>query len=83
MANGNGVDPILEQMLAKARRRLVEVTLGQSPIAIETPQLGRVVYPEVNVADLRMLIDQLEALVHPEAAYAFRRRRPLSIEACP
>jgi len=75
------VDPI-EAALAAAKAKLIERATGQMPIAVETPQLGRVVYQETSIADLQMLVDKLEALAHPETAYRLRRR-PISIEACP
>jgi len=72
----------LDQLLAAAQQKLLDLIMGQMPGAIETPQLGRVIYQATSVADLRMLIDQIQQQMDPEGASTVRRR-PISIEACP
>ena len=57
-----------EQLLEAARRQLFLQATGQAPIAVETPQLGRVVYQQTSIADLQRLVDQLELACNPGAA---------------
>lgn len=70
------------ELLAQAQAQLLKLVAGQAVVSIETPQLGRVVYNQANIADLQRLIDNLRVLANPAAAAALRRR-PISVEACP
>ncbi len=74
--------PSAADLLALAQKQLYLLLTGQAPLAIETPQLGRVAFQQTSVADLQRLIDLLQAQVDPATA-AMTRRRPISIEACP
>jgi hypothetical protein len=79
--------PLPCQQLAQAQAQMLLLAGGQSVVAIETPQLGRVEYGPGNVTDLQRLIDRLAA----ECAAAggqvsgtsSGRRRPISVEAWP
>ena len=69
-------------LLAAAQKQMLLLASGQAVVAVETPQLGRVVYNQTDIASLQRLIDYLTVQVDPSAA-VYVRRRPLSFEACP
>jgi hypothetical protein len=69
-------------MLIAARAQMLRYVSGTAVVALETPQLGRVVYNETNIGQLQQMIDRLTLLCYPEASAAIRRK-PISIEACP
>jgi hypothetical protein len=75
------VSPYAE-LLVMASAQMARYAAGQAVVAIETPQLGRVVYNQTNIADLQRFIDWLKAQIDPTSAVTMRRR-PISIEACP
>lgn len=72
----------LEELLIAAKAQMARYAAGQAVVAIETPQLGKVVYSETNIAQLQALIDRLTVMLYPETAYMIRRR-PVSVEGCP
>ena len=71
-----------EALLAAATAQMLRYVSGQAVVALETPQLGRVVYNETNIGQLQQMIDRLTLLVYPESATAIRRR-PISFEVGP
>jgi hypothetical protein len=75
------INPYAE-LLLQASAQMARYAAGQAVVAIETPQLGRVVYNQTNIADLQRFIDWLKGQIDPTSAVTMRRR-PISIEACP
>lgn len=86
MSNGA---PVLTacQQLAMLQTQMALYLSGQAPMAVETPQLGRVEFSQTNVSNIQRLIDDLTykcALENGDWCAARRaRRRPISIEAWP
>ena len=75
-------------LLQKALTQMGLLMSGKGVVAIETPQLGRVEFTQGNIGDLQRYIDQLAGQCVASGGalppgYVYRRRRPLSIEACP
>jgi gpW len=75
------------EQLAQLQAQMVLLMSGQAPVAIETPQLGRVEFTQANIGNVQRLIDQLAyqcALENGDYLAACRsRRRPINLEAWP
>ena len=73
-------------LLALARQQMFLLMTGQSVVAIETPELGRVEFSAGKTADLQRVIDGLAAecaAAGGQATAGRGRRKPISVEAWP
>lgn len=52
-----------QTLLDQATQAYFNLLTGQLPLAVETPQLGRVQFADVSPADLQRLIDYLNGIV--------------------